>query len=40
MRRILTKKGGVGYDLAMVILAGVENRANHAYYPVERFMFN
>ena len=40
MRRILKKKGGVGYDLAMAIVAGVENRANHAYYPVERFMFN
>lgn len=35
MRRILKKKGGVGYDLAMAIVAGVENRANHACYPVE-----
>ena len=28
------------YDLAMAIVAGVENRANNADYPVERFMFN
>ena len=28
------------YDLAMAIVAGVENRANNAGYPVERFMFN
>jgi putative transposase len=28
------------YDLAMAIVAGVEQRANHTCYPVERFLFN